>query len=464
MSDFNPFRYHSENDDWQSQDLQQLLDSGVRLTPPTPFANSVPSIETPNEGFSTAQSLRTVEDRRLRLLRSQSSVLTPGSDGEETHDEEQPPYTVEWKVKLKNRILWASTKKDVTIPPADLWQHTLKSQLDEVLCTKVPHNWCVKPEDTKVVVTVNKHAENDLVLGFNGLKVEWSIVNDQLRQWKELVLAGKTLRVILTFTYVETGSKSNTLVIQGNKRGAVSTTDRMLGDRDQYLELQRRLTGNVQTWPDVYRTLRCPGGSCENGKHCWIDSGGVHHKLLTERLSEIVRWVEDDHDHELTCHADVPDDIQRKILADEEKENLDRKKRRRVVTSPNVPPININVLSGQRATVSQLQDEPSATIQSSDSPTESEIDDSGLLDISVLEYTEYQKSRVSSLSRKREIEKVGQAVEHDGWDLALLCDRRHHEALYNNPDLKRGTVARYLREIRPWLRRRELQGVRPIDL
>jgi hypothetical protein len=88
----------------------------------------------------------------------------------------------------------------------------------------------------------------------------------------------------------------------------------------------------------------------------------------------------------------------------------------------------------------------------------SEIDDSGLLDISVLEYTEYQKSRVSSLSRKREIEKVGKAVEHDGWDLGLLRENRHHEALYNNPDLKRGTVARYLREIRPWMKRRKLQS------
>lgn len=102
MSDFNPFRYHSENDDWQSQDLQQLLDSGVRLTPPTPFAGSIPSIETPNEGFSTAQGVRTDDDRRLRLLRSESSVLTPGWDGEGAHEEDQPPYTVEWKVKLKN--------------------------------------------------------------------------------------------------------------------------------------------------------------------------------------------------------------------------------------------------------------------------------------------------------------------------------------------------------------------------
>ncbi len=74
MSDFNPFRYHSESDDWQSQDLQQLPDSGVRLTPPTPFAGSIPSIETPNEGFSTAQSVRTVDHRRPLLLRSQSSV------------------------------------------------------------------------------------------------------------------------------------------------------------------------------------------------------------------------------------------------------------------------------------------------------------------------------------------------------------------------------------------------------
>jgi hypothetical protein len=456
MSDFNAFRDHSESDEWQSQDFQQLLDSGVRLTPPSPFAGSILSIETPNEGLSNAQSVRSADHRRPLLLRSQASVLTPGCDSQETHAEDQPSYTVEWKVKLKNRILWASTEKDVAIPPADLWRLTLKSQLDEVLCTKVPHNWCVKPEDTKVVVSVNKHAENDLVLGFNGLKIDWSIVNNQLSLWKELFLTGKTLRVILTFTYVDTGSKSTGNAIQGNKRGAVSTTDRMLGERSRYLEFQRLVTGNDQTWPDVYRTLRCPGGSCENGKHCWIDSAGVHHKLNTERLSEIVKWVEDD--NELTCHADVPDDIQRKILADEEKENLDRKKRRRVTTSPNVPPININVLPGQRATVSQLQDEPSATVQSTVSPTESEIDDSGLLDISVLEYTEYQKSRVSSLSRKREIEKVGKAVENDGWDLALLCDSRHHEALYNNPDLKRGTVARYLREIRPWMKRRKLQS------
>lgn len=111
----------------------------------------------------------------------------------------------------------------------------------------------------------------------------------------------------------------------------------------------------------MYIKLRCPGGSCENGKHCWIDSGGVHHELLTERVSEIVRWVE--FDHELTCHADVPDAIQRKILTDDEKENLGRKKRRRVVISPNVSPINIIVLPGQRATVSQLEDDPSATVQ-----------------------------------------------------------------------------------------------------
>lgn len=77
-------------------------------------------------------------------------------------------------------------------------------------------------DDTTVVVSVTDRTERDLVKRFDGLDIDWTILEKQLQTWSYLFRIGKRLRIDMSFNYIETGDPVG--VRQGAKRGYSSVS------------------------------------------------------------------------------------------------------------------------------------------------------------------------------------------------------------------------------------------------
>jgi len=101
----------------------------------------------------------------------------------------------------------------------------LRPKLKELLIRKHPHRK-LESDDTAVVVSATW--QKGFTLRFDGTDIDWNSIEKQLLDWGELFLAGKKLKLAISFNYLETASSSNVSGRTTDKRGTSSATQRML--------------------------------------------------------------------------------------------------------------------------------------------------------------------------------------------------------------------------------------------
>jgi hypothetical protein len=150
-------------------------------------------------------------------------------DPDRAYDEDPPiyiHYSIEWKIAVNNRaIMSKDTEQDLVLEPAAHWEHILEPKLKNALLKKKRP---LTSEDTTVAVSVTDRKERDLMKRFDDTSIDWPVIQKQLLLWGELFRAGKKLRLILSFNYVDT---STSLLRGRNLRSRASTTNLMLADR-----------------------------------------------------------------------------------------------------------------------------------------------------------------------------------------------------------------------------------------
>lgn len=249
------------------------------------------------------------------LQRNKRPLLQFGDWEEGQAYYENPPtcihYSIEWKVTLNNRTVAKDTEQDLVLAPKFHWRLFLQPKLNELLCRKYPQKKIIS-DDTSVTVSVNQHNQRNLIRRFDRTDVDWPAIEKQLLDWGDLFLAGKKLRLNISFNYIENSQGSTTSRRTTDKRGSSSATQAMLRERGlQVNEKEEDLSGQPSAWKHVYALMRCPG-SCELGPHCWQDPyGKKHYKLYRDELLSLVRYVQSG--KVLESHEDVPGMIREQI-------------------------------------------------------------------------------------------------------------------------------------------------------
>ncbi|KAJ5737280.1 uncharacterized protein N7483_002405 [Penicillium malachiteum] len=312
-------------------------------------------------------------------------------------------YQIEWRVKLNSRVVVKDTKQDLIQPPRSYWEQ-MKEDACNIIGRKTARGRRVRLDDTDMVLSVNsqrnidKHFEED----------------------------------------------REPLPSRTDKRGKSSVTTRMLADRDAQIDAEQ-VTGQYSVWRDVYRVMRCPGPPCRHeGQYCWQDPEGKrHHRVKTHHLKALVKYVEQG--GVLETHADVPDSVREQLYA-EENQRLDKKKKaaENSTTGPVCPPININVLPAGSSQQS-IQPPSNNAMPTGTGCTESIIID-GLLDVAVDEYTEWQQSRVSNETFRKNINKARDVTLENCLDLMQIYEDQD-PSFFVKHGVKVGAARRFVRDI-----------------
>jgi hypothetical protein len=145
-------------------------------------------------------------------------------------------------------------------------------------------------DDTSVVASVNDHSQHDLHQQFEGINIDWAVIEEQLLKWGNLFRKGKRLRLDISINYLGEGSDAISSK-KGDKRGTTSVTKTMLAERDSQLDAEHS-SGRTSVWRDVYRKMRCSGRPCQNSKgYCRQDPvGKKHYRLRTYHLKGLVKF------------------------------------------------------------------------------------------------------------------------------------------------------------------------------
>lgn len=75
----------------------------------------------------------------------------------------------------------------------------MQPKLKELLVRKYPHRK-LESDDTSVVVSAIR--QKGLTLRFDGTDIDWTSIEKQLSDWGDLFLAGKKLRLVISFNYI----------------------------------------------------------------------------------------------------------------------------------------------------------------------------------------------------------------------------------------------------------------------
>ncbi|MCJ1284329.1 hypothetical protein MMC26_003660 [Xylographa opegraphella] len=338
-------------------------------------------------------------------------------DEGKTYNEHPPTclhYSMEWKLRINNREVSKETEQDLVLAPASYWRLFLKSKLEEVVLHKIrTKKRDMKSEDTKIVMTVTQQrSEPPLTKSFDEINIDWSVVETQLITWGYLFLAGKKLRVTISFNYnyVEAGQPSATSK-NINQRG--STTQRMLTELNTELDIDEGLTGRPAIWKAVYETMRCPGSPCDKGPHCWCDPvGKKHYPLRPRHLKSFIRFVEQG--GLLESHSDVPDYIRQQLYA-EEQHSLAAKRQKNAGTSvANLPPIHItNTMP--TSSCQSCQRKLSSDFEMP--PRNSSLSIPGFRDKAVEEYCAWHQSKFENSEHRVEYQKAQDVMKENAMTL-----------------------------------------------
>lgn len=151
--------------------------------------------------------------------------------------------------------------------------------------------------------------------------------------------------------------------------------------------------------------MRYPGPPCQHeGQHCWQDPVGKrHYRLRINHLKALVKYTEQG--GIIDTHNDIPNNVREQLYAKERQRiSKQSKSPNNVTTGSMLPQINIHVLPTQSPqpliSSSWSSDATTGTI-----PADS-IDISGLLEVAVEEYTNWNLSRVGTESFKENIKKA----------------------------------------------------------
>lgn len=367
-----------------------------------------------------------------------------GTSGAQRSDRIEYTYLVEWRVTLNHRVIVKDTEQDLSEPPSILWPR-IEQEAIKILRSKIAHDRRVRPDDTNVVVSVNDRSQRDLIKRFESTDINWTAIEKQLRMWAELARLGKQLRLKISVNYIE---DSSLLPSRYDKRGKSSVSKRMLADRDAQLDAEEA-SGQPSVWRRVYSIMRCPGPPCRHdGQYCWQDPAGKrHYKLRTHQLRSLVRYVEKGGD--LETHDDIPDSLREQLYAEDNERTIKQKSHANISPGSMCPPININVLPNQGSQAVVADGNTSASLPSR-TPSLDKIEIPGLHDVAVVEYSNWQQSRVSSEVLKDDIRKARDLVLANGLDLKQIHGDQDPD-FFIKQGVKVGVARRFICEITEWV-------------
>ncbi|CAK41748.1 hypothetical protein CBS115989_3613 [Aspergillus niger] len=366
-----------------------------------------------------------------------------------TYDEDPPTcihYWIEWKVTLNTKTVIKDTEQDLVLAPGFYWRLFLQPKLREKLCLKYPHKK-IALDDTSIVVTVPRR--DKLTRQFDKTDIDWPDIERQLLEWGHHFLAGKKLKLLISFNYVDDNQDPTASRRATDKRGASSATQNMLQDLDRDVNTEEELTGEPAAWRHVYMVMRCPG-SCELGPHCWQDPyGKKHYKLYRDELLSLVRYVKSG--KRLETHEDVPGMIREQIYRAERRRLEGAKSRSRLPSESAYPPITITNVLPAHATQPGMSSSPPAPEDASTCSTKaSRLKIAGFRDANVQAYCDWQQSQVANESWKDEFRKACDVALGDGLDLDQIEELSDPE-YFKNRGVKWGIARRFVRDIRYWV-------------
>jgi hypothetical protein len=300
----------------------------------------------------------------------------------------------------------------------------LQEKVREAMRKKLPRTAPANPDDTTVVVSMR--SKRNLVKTFDGLAIEWPIIERQMVEWGYLVQAGKTLRLEISFNFSQPESNANLGSRKQGKRGR-SATQRLLAEREALLDAEEAATGEPSIWERVYSATRCPGPPCANGdKYCWRDpTDGKHYSLKTHHFREIISHVKDG--GTFRTHEDMPGRIRDQLYA--EKEHSSKRQKRNAGPSPLSGAVNVD------------KREPHKW------PTPLGI--AGPRDGAVMEYCDWQCSQVRRDELKKEFQKARDASLDDGLDLEQVSEQ--DPSFFIDKGVKIGIARRFVWDIKTWV-------------
>ncbi|KAK5189083.1 hypothetical protein LTR96_011243 [Exophiala xenobiotica] len=284
-------------------------------------------------------------------------------------------YSLEWKARLNRKAFTTQSEPIVVVSLDCYWRRVLKDRLEEVL-------------------SVTQRALRPVTTDFDVDKLDWTVPDGQLLEWSQHFRNGKSLRVNLSFNYVEGNPESASRATRrADRRGQTSASTRMRADRVRHIETERQTTGLDSNWPEAYAFVRCQKQSCESGPHCLVDSNDVHRKIYPTHLK---RFVEHVAEHGLPAtHNGIPSYLQHQIIAEDE-ERRKHKEKKKSVSGPAVPPISItNVMPGPsgrtpQAESGQVRSTPGHHVHTAGL---TQLEFLGLREDALRKYTMWQQSR-----------------------------------------------------------------------
>ena len=439
----------------------QLHETQSQTSTPSTHPSQVSRV--PNHAHSFAASPAPVRTRKrngtvrpqLRLLRLEEW------DQGKSYDEDPPTclhYSIEWAVTLNGQEILRDTEPDLVLNPAAYWQLCLRRRVEGLVQQKLGATDSNKPDHIVVVVANSGRSGRKLVKRFE-TDINWQPVEHHLTQWSDLFQSGKKLWVDVTFHHVQSGPQAFSLSCSnGRKQVASSATQRMRTRRSNQVTAETESTGNPDTWSRVYRILRCQD-SCPKGPHCLVDqNSGRHMKLFPHYLEDIINRI-DHQKMKFEGPEDVPDDIRRQVFA-EDQQRRDVSQSKTAKSSVGTTPITINNHFPDHTQLSSISTAAGESTSPSNVPraasTTETLDIPSPLDGAVREYSEWQKSRVSDLSYKEDIDRARDVV---------LGQRRDLKEIYNDQDpgflvqegVCIGTATRFVRGISTWGKRRRCE-------
>lgn len=372
-------------------------------------------------------------------------------------------YSVEWKITMSmanrrnKRTLAMDTEQDVPLELVPYWRHSLYPKLKRLLKKKFAADSQPKFEDTFAVVSVNDRSERDLRKHFDGLKVNWAKIEDQLLKWGEHCRRGRNLRINLEFHCVEVNRPRAESASATSRGGRRSATTRMLTELDDETE-RDRLNGNRAVWRDVYALMRCPGPPCHLGPHCWREPvGKKHYRMLTHQLKQLVLYKEEG--NKLESHDDVPDQVRQELFAVEQ-QRLERQQQSAKQSSKALPPIHItNVLPGHVSDQASDSSGTNVAFAATLAPEQTTcVKIVGQRDIAVHKYTAWQRSQVHNADLKSQFDQAESAILKHGWDLEQVYQTKN-VAVMTNEGVMEGIAQRYVRDIAEWAKQQSADAV-----
>lgn len=305
-----------------------------------------------------------------------------------------------------------------------------------------------------MIVSLSGRSQPKLVKHFD-TDIDWQCVEKRLTQWGDQFQSGKTLGVDLTFHYVEPIQQPTRLpsrrgsVQRSGRRGTSSVAQRMRSRLSSQVNAEEESTGEAAKWPHYYRVMRCPD-ACPKGPHCYIDSITKKHiKMFPHHLEDLVHH-KDLSIENFQSQADIPDDFRRQILV-EEQQRRGTNHSKFVKSSGGLTPITINNHFSDRESFSASA-VTSGEAAGPDLATEP-LELPSPLDQAVRDYSEWQKSRVSDIAWKADIDNACDIALAERRDLRHIHVKRDVSFLLEK-SVPIGAAERFVDDIPLWNKRR----------